>query len=253
MGSQGYSAATLSDGGANHPERHPRHPARHPNLVRRAALGAARGPSSNSKEIAAAPAANPAEHAATANADRATQAQCRAGSKAAGVARVWARRSRGRAGLARWASPAAPLATLRQAQFGGSPNAGGMIGAGQAAGAARTPAVAPATLSLPEAINIGIQNNLTTLLADERAVEAPGHATANPLVFAPNLFGTAFQQNRTLNLQAQGLVPSGGDIGGGMGGGGGMPPGGGGAARLFRPCGGRSIRLMPGLISRRHC
>ncbi|WP_223649888.1 TolC family protein [Hymenobacter psoromatis] len=124
--------------------------------------------------------------------------------------------------------------TTQQAQFGGSPSAGGMIGAGQATGAARTLAVAPATLSLPEAINIGIQNNLTTLLADERAVEARAMRQQIRSFLLPNLFGTAYQQNRTLNLVAQGLVPSGGDMGsmgGGMGGGG-MPGGGSPAASI---------------------
>ena len=121
--------------------------------------------------------------------------------------------------------------TTPQAQFGGSPSAGGMIGAGQATGAARTLAVAPATLSLPEAIGIGIENNLTTLLANERAEEARAMRQQVRSFLLPNLFGTAYQQNRTLNLVAQGLVPSGGDMGsmgGGMGGGG--MPGGGSAA-----------------------
>ncbi|MDJ0367916.1 TolC family protein [Hymenobacter sp. H14-R3] len=115
--------------------------------------------------------------------------------------------------------------TTPPVQFGGAPRAGGMLGAGQATGAARTLAVAPATLSLPGAITIGIQNNLTTLLADERAVEARALRQQIRSFLLPNLFGTAYQQNRTLNLVAQGLVPSGGqDMGGGM------PPGGGGAA-----------------------
>ncbi|RZL07761.1 MAG: hypothetical protein EOO62_16555, partial [Hymenobacter sp.] len=107
--------------------------------------------------------------------------------------------------------------TTPQAQFGGSPGAGGLLGAGQATGAARTLAVAPATLSLPEAIGIGIDNNLTTLLATERATEARALRQQVRSFLLPNLFGTAYQQNRTLNLVAQGLVPSGGqDMSGGM-------------------------------------
>ncbi|AWM32014.1 TolC family protein [Hymenobacter nivis] len=118
-------------------------------------------------------------------------------------------------------------ATTPQAQFGSSPSAGGMVGAGQATGAARTLAMAPATLSLGEAIGIGIENNLTTLLATERALEARAMRQQVRSFLLPNLFGTAYQQNRTLNLVAQGLVPSGGqDMSSGMGGsaGGGMAP-----------------------------
>ena len=118
--------------------------------------------------------------------------------------------------------------TTPPAQFGGAPGAGSMLGAGQATGAARTLAVAPATLSLPEAITIGIENNLTTLLANERAEEARALRQQIRSFLLPNLFGTAYQQNRTLNLVAQGLAPSGGDTGsmGGGTGGGGMPGGG---------------------------
>ena len=109
--------------------------------------------------------------------------------------------------------------TTPQAQFGSSPSAGNVIGAGQATGAARTLAVAPATLSLPEAIGIGIENNLTTLLATERAEEARAMRQQLRSFLLPNLFGTAYQQNRTLNLVAQGLVPSGSPDGGSTGGG----------------------------------
>ena len=135
----------------------------------------------------------------------------------------------GRGGTGTVGEPAGT--TTPQAQFGSLPRAGGMLGAGQATGAARTLAVAPATLSLSEAIGIGIQNNLTTLLANERAEEARAMRQQIRSFLLPNLFGTAYQQNRTLNLVAQGLAPSGGDMGsmgGGMGGGG--MPGGGSAA-----------------------
>ena len=117
--------------------------------------------------------------------------------------------------------------TTPQAQFGNSPNTGNVIGAGQPTGAARTLAVAPATLTLPEAITIGIENNLTTLLANERAEEARAMRQQLRSFLLPNLFGTAYQQNRTLNLAAQGLSSGSGDTGGMMPPGGpGMPPGG---------------------------
>ena len=117
--------------------------------------------------------------------------------------------------------------TTPQAQFGNSPSTGNVIGAGQPTGAARTLAVAPATLTLPEAITIGIDNNLTTLLANERAEEARAMRQQLRSFLLPNLFGTAYQQNRTLNLAAQGLSSGSSDTGGMMPPGGpGMPPGG---------------------------
>jgi outer membrane protein TolC len=101
-------------------------------------------------------------------------------------------------------------------------------------GAARTVAQAPATLTLPEAIKLGIDNNLTTLLATERASQARALRQQVRSFLLPNLSGMAYQQNRTLNLAALGLTSGGdqssmsgsGGTGGGMGGG----TGGGGAA-----------------------
>ena len=93
---------------------------------------------------------------------------------------------------------------------------------GQPTGAARTLATAPARLSLPEAVAIGLDNNLTTLLAAERAEEARALRQQVRSFLLPNLSGTAFQQNRTLNLAAQGLAPAGADMSGG--GAGGTPP-----------------------------
>ena len=116
--------------------------------------------------------------------------------------------------------------TTPQAQFGNSPSTGNVIGAGQPTGAARTLAVAPATLTLPEAITIGIDNNLTTLLANERAEEARAMRQQLRSFLLPNLFGTAYQQNRTLNLAAQGLSSGSSDTGGTMPPTPGTPPGG---------------------------
>lgn len=120
--------------------------------------------------------------------------------------------------------------TTPPAQVGNAPRGGTMMGT--PTGAARTLAVAPATLSLPEAMTIGLENNLTTLLATERATEARALRQQVRSFLLPNITGTAYQQNRTLNLVAQGLAPSGGQdmTGGGMGG---PPPGGPAAAPLI--------------------
>ena len=110
--------------------------------------------------------------------------------------------------------------TTPPAQVGNAAPRGGTM-MGTPTGAARTLAVAPATLSLPEAMTIGLKNNLTTLLATERATEARALRQQVRSFLLPNITGTAYQQNRTLNLVAQGLVPSGSQdmMGGGTGGG----------------------------------
>lgn len=71
---------------------------------------------------------------------------------------------------------------------------------GPATGAARTAAVAPARLSLPDAVALGLADNLTTLLATERAEETRALRQQVRSFLRPNLSGTAYQQNRTLNL-----------------------------------------------------
>lgn len=130
----------------------------------------------------------------------------------------------GSTGMPGMAGPNGPLgepqgATTPQAQVGGGLRSASIQG--QATGAARVLAVAPARLSLPEALAIGLENNLTTLLATERAEEARALRQQVRSFIMPNLSGTAFQQNRTLNLAAQGLAPSGGaDMSGGGGSGG---------------------------------
>ncbi|GGF12582.1 hypothetical protein GCM10011383_24720 [Hymenobacter cavernae] len=87
-------------------------------------------------------------------------------------------------------------------------------------GAARVLTTAPASLSIAEAIAIGLDNNLTTLLASERAEEARALQQQVRSFLLPNISGTAYQQNRTVNLAAQGFSSGGGEpAGGGMGGG----------------------------------
>ena len=86
----------------------------------------------------------------------------------------------------------------------------------QSTGAVRTLPVAPATLSLPEAVEIAIDNNLSTLLAAERINEAQGFLQQSRSFLLPNASGTAFQQNRTLNLAAQGISGGGGMMMGGI-------------------------------------
>lgn len=80
--------------------------------------------------------------------------------------------------------------------------------------AARVSGDAPATLSLGDAIRIATDNSLTTLLASESVEEARGFSNQTRAALLPNLFASAFQQNRTLNLRAQGF--SSGDSGAGM-------------------------------------
>ncbi len=118
-------------------------------------------------------------------------------------------------------SPGEPRgATTPRAQVGG--NFRGMS-APSATGAARTLATAPERLNLAEAITIGLENNLTTLLASERAEETRALSQQVRSFLLPNITGSAYQQNRTLNLAAQGLGGS-EEMAGGGGMGGGAPP-----------------------------
>ncbi len=72
-------------------------------------------------------------------------------------------------------------------------------------GAARVTTPGPSQLSLEQAIQLAIQNNLATLLARERQREARGLAREALSSLLPNLSGTSFQANRTVNLRAQGI------------------------------------------------
>jgi outer membrane protein TolC len=65
----------------------------------------------------------------------------------------------------------------------------------------------PAALSLAEAIQLAIKNNLATLLARERQREARGVAQEARAPLLPNISGTAYQANITQNLAALGFQP----------------------------------------------
>src|SRR6476646_8218846 len=66
---------------------------------------------------------------------------------------------------------------------------------------------APATLSLEQAIQLAIDNNLTTLLARERHREAEGFKQQALSPLLPNVAGTSYQANLTENLAAPGFQP----------------------------------------------
>lgn len=61
-------------------------------------------------------------------------------------------------------------------------------------------------LSLEKAIQISIENNLSTSLARERRHEARGVKRESRAPLLPNLFSGAFQSNNTTNLIAEGFV-----------------------------------------------
>jgi outer membrane protein len=65
----------------------------------------------------------------------------------------------------------------------------------------------PATLSLEQAIRLAIDNNLATLLAQERSREARGLERESLSGLLPNITGTAYQANVTQNLAALGFQP----------------------------------------------
>jgi len=73
-------------------------------------------------------------------------------------------------------------------------------------GAAKT-VPARSTLNLPEAIDLAIQNNLATLLAQERKREARGIEKQSRAGLLPNISGVAYQANLTVNLSALGFQP----------------------------------------------
>jgi outer membrane protein len=75
----------------------------------------------------------------------------------------------------------------------------------QQPGAARTTDSVPAKLSLEQAIQISLENNLETLLAKEREAEARGIKLQSLSGLLPNVSGSAYQANRTVNLRALGI------------------------------------------------
>lgn len=109
-------------------------------------------------------------------------------------------------------------------QTGGSPAEGGQIGGapstraggvglptsltgGQSLPGAARSSDGPASLSLEQAIQLAIQNNLATLLAEERRREARGFERQALSGLLPNIGGTAYQANLTQNLAALGFQP----------------------------------------------
>jgi outer membrane protein len=75
-----------------------------------------------------------------------------------------------------------------------------------APGAAKT-VPARSSLSLADAIDLAIENNLATLLAQERTREAHGIAKELRAGLLPNVSGVAYQANLTVNLAALGFEP----------------------------------------------
>ena len=71
-------------------------------------------------------------------------------------------------------------------------------------GAART-SPAPAQLSLSDAIQLALQNNLATLSASEQRREATGFVQQARSQLLPNISGATYQANLTLNLAALGF------------------------------------------------
>jgi outer membrane protein len=82
----------------------------------------------------------------------------------------------------------------------------GGVGPQRVSGAAKV-SPAPSTLSLADAINLASQNNLATLLAQERKREAAGFEKESLAGLLPNVSGVAYQANLTLNLAALGFQP----------------------------------------------
>jgi outer membrane protein TolC len=94
------------------------------------------------------------------------------------------------------------------ATIGGRPSGqtttGGVAGRSQFPGAARV-AQGPSAISLEQAIQIAIENNVATLLAREREREAEGLRAQSRAGLLPNVSGTAYQANLTQNLAALGF------------------------------------------------
>jgi len=99
----------------------------------------------------------------------------------------------------------------QNAQIGGQPSQRtiqptGGVGPQSVPGAAKV-SRGPTTLSLADAIDLAIQNNLSTLLAQERKREARGFEKESLAGLLPNISGVAYQANLTVNLAALGFQP----------------------------------------------
>jgi outer membrane protein TolC len=100
---------------------------------------------------------------------------------------------------------------IQSAPVGGPPSQrtiqpSGGVGPSSIQGAAKV-SPAPSTLSLSEAIDLAIQNNLATLLARERKQEARGLEKESLSGLLPNVSAGAYQANLTENLAALGFQP----------------------------------------------
>jgi outer membrane protein len=103
-----------------------------------------------------------------------------------------------------------PTQGTQGGQIGGAPpvrTGPATLTGGQSLPGAAKVTNAPASLSLEQAIQIAIQNNLATLLAEERRREALGLEHQSRAGLLPNISGTAFQANVTQNLAALGFQP----------------------------------------------
>jgi outer membrane protein len=106
----------------------------------------------------------------------------------------------------------AQTGTPRGSTVGGMPGASQTSPVGGAAGRSQLPGAArvtrgPSALSLEQAIQFAVENNLETLLAREREREAEGLRTQSRAGLLPNVSGTAYQANITQNLAALGFQP----------------------------------------------
>ena len=82
----------------------------------------------------------------------------------------------------------------------------GRVGPQSVPGAAKV-SQGPTSVSLADAIDLAMQNNLATLLAQERKLEARGLEKESLAGLLPNLSAAAYQANLTLNLAALGFQP----------------------------------------------
>ena len=81
----------------------------------------------------------------------------------------------------------------------------GCVTLGSGPARAQQPAPQKLSLSLPQAIDLALKNNLQTKLAAERLSESKGQRGVSLSALLPNLSGAAHQMNLTSNLVAFGL------------------------------------------------
>ena len=95
------------------------------------------------------------------------------------------------------------VACTAVAQQNGSPN----ISTQQVPGAAKISRGSSGTLSFEQAVQLALENNLSTLLAREQRNEARGEKQQALSPLLPQIFGAAYQANTTTNLVALGFQP----------------------------------------------